>query len=122
MALAAMRSETHIIKFKSHPTGEFRNCAICAELCNNTAHVLLHCPISLYIWEITGDLIKIMTGIKLRLDPKLKLLNFTENLMLFKANKGMNKFVNNLLVITKRVIFTMYYRGDGANKSADIFE
>ena len=66
MALAAMRSETHIIKFKSHPTGEFRNCAICAESCNNTAHVLLHCPISLYVWEISADLIKIMTGIKLR--------------------------------------------------------
>ena len=30
MALAAMRSETHIIKFKSHPTGEYRSCTICA--------------------------------------------------------------------------------------------
>ena len=49
MALADMRSETHIIKFKSHSTGEFRNCAICMDPCNNTAHILLHCPISLYI-------------------------------------------------------------------------
>ena len=122
MALAAMRSETHIIKFKSHPTGEFRNCAICAELCNNIAHVLLHCAISLYVWEISADLINIMTGIKLRQVPKLKLLNFTENPMFFKANKRIIKFVNNILVITKRVIFTMYYRGDESTKSADILD
>ena len=42
--------------------------------------------------------------------------------MFSKANKGMIKFVNNMLVITKRIIFTMYYRGDGATKSADILE
>merc|ERR1712112_95759 len=85
MALAAMRSETHIIKFKSHPTGEFRNCAICMDPCNNNAHILLHCPISLYIWGIVADLIKILTGINIKIDPKLKLLNFTDNSVLCKA-------------------------------------
>lgn len=121
MALAAMRSETHVIKFKSHPTGEFRNCAIGAESCNNTAHILLHCPISLYVWEIVVDLIKILTGIKIKPDPKLKLLNFTDNPMFCKAKKIIIKIVN-ILVISKRVIFTMYYRGDGSIKSADILE
>ena len=67
-------------------------------------------------------MIKIITGIKLRLDPKLKLLNCTENLISSKANKGMVKFVNNMLVMTKRIIFTLYYRGDGATKSSDILE
>ena len=122
MAMAAMRSELHIIKFKSHPTGELRSCAICAEEVNNTAHVLLHCPISLYIWDITGDLLKIITGIKLRIDPKLKLLNFTEQLVHSKSNKLLNKFVNNILVINKRIIFFIYYRGDGAIKGADILD
>ena len=42
--------------------------------------------------------------------------------MFCKANKRIIKFVNNILVITKRVIFTMYYRGDGSTKSADILD
>ena len=66
-------------------------------------------------------MIKIITGIKLRLDPKLKLLN-TEQLLQSKYNKGIVKFVNNMLLITKRIIFTLYYRGDGATKSSDILD
>ena len=120
MALGAMRSETHIVKFKSHPTGEFRKCAICAELCNNTAHILLYCPIASFIWDITIDLVHIITGIKLKVDNRLKLINFTEQLRLTKANKLIINFIYNMLVIAKRAIYTFYYRGDGSLDNNDI--
>ena len=59
---------------------------------------------------------------KIKLDPKLKLLNFTDNPVLCKANKNIIKYVNTILVISKRIIFTLYYRGDGSTKSADILD
>ena len=98
MALAAMRSETHIIRFKTHPTGEYRDGAICMESCNNTAHILLHCPISNFIWALAADVIKILTGIKIRLDPKLIMLNFTDNPILCKADKKIIKYVNTIFL------------------------
>ena len=88
MALAAMRSDTHIIKFKTYPTGEYRNCAIWKDICNKTAHVLLHCPISQFVWSLAADVVNISTGIKIKLDPKLIMLNFTYNLLLCKTSKN----------------------------------
>ena len=44
MTLGAMCSECHIVKFKSHPTGVYRNCLLCGDKVNNTIHVLYHCP------------------------------------------------------------------------------
>ena len=122
MALAAMRSETHIIRFKTHPTGEYRDGAICMESCNNTAHILLHCPISNFIWALAADVIKILTGIKIRLDPKLIMLNFTDNPILCKADKKIIKYVNTIFIISKIIVYILHYRGDGNTKSADILE
>ena len=115
-----MRSETHIVKFKTHPTGEYRECAICKEICNNTAHVLLHCPVSHFVWSLAADIVIILTGIKVKLDPKLIMLNFTDNLLLCKASKNVIKFVNTIFVISRRIVYTLYYRGEAATKSADI--
>ena len=120
MALAAMRSEIHIVKFKMHPTGQYRECAICKEICNNTEHVLLHCPASHFVWSLAADIVIILTGIKVKLDPKLIMLNFTDNLSLSKASKKIIKFVNTIFVITRRILFTLYYRGDGTTNSLDI--
>ena len=62
----------------------------------------------------------VVTGIKFKLDPRLKLLNYTEQLTYSKTNKLTNKFVNNILVITKRVIFSVYYKANGSIKGSDI--
>ena len=54
------------------------------------------------------------------MDPKLIMLNFTENQLLCKASKNVIKFVNTMFVISRRILYTLYYRGDSATKSADI--
>ena len=38
--LAAMRTEVHIAKLKSHPTGKVRNCLKCDDELSNTEHSL----------------------------------------------------------------------------------
>ena len=40
------------------------------------------------IWALAADIIKILTGVKIKIDPKLKLLNFTDNPILCKADKN----------------------------------
>ena len=56
------------------------------------------------------------------MDPKLIMLNFTDNPILCKADKKVIKYVNTIFIISKRIVYTLYYRGDGATKSADILE
>ena len=75
ICLAAMRIETHIVKSKSHPTGMIRGCFRCNEKVNNTEHVLYHCPIARFIWDIVRDLMRIMIGTKIRIDVKGALIN-----------------------------------------------
>ena len=44
--IAAMRTELHIVKFKTHPRGKVREFLKCSEHVNNTEHVLFHCPLA----------------------------------------------------------------------------
>lgn len=42
--MTAMRTEVHIVKYKSHPTGKIRNCLKFDEEVNDSVHVLYRCP------------------------------------------------------------------------------
>ena len=52
--MAAMRTEVHIAKHKSHPHGKIRKCLKCDEEVNNTEHSLFHCPVVKFIWDLAG--------------------------------------------------------------------
>ena len=68
MTLGAMRSECHIVKFKSHPTGVYRNCLRCGDEMNNTIHVLYHCPFAKVILNYFTIMIRIVTGIDFKIN------------------------------------------------------
>ena len=50
------------------------------------------------------------------------MLNFTDNPLLCKTSKKVIKFVNTIFVMSRRIVYTLYYRGDGATKTADIWD
>ena len=69
-----MRTETHIVKFKSHPTGKIRGFLRCNEEANNTEHVLYHCPLANFIWDIVRDLMRIMIRTNKRIGVRAALI------------------------------------------------
>ena len=73
--MAAMRTESHIVKFKSHPTGKIRGCLGCNGEANNTEHVLYHCPLARFIWDIVRDLMRIMIGTYKSIDVRATMIN-----------------------------------------------
>ena len=106
-----MRIEVHIVKFKRHPIGKIRNCLECVEEVNNIEHVIYHCPVAKFVWDVTGDLIRIMTGVSINVNVRAALLNFY-TIRKDMENKKKSLYINTLLVIAKRVIYTLSYRDE----------
>ena len=74
--MAVMWTEIHIVYFKLHPTGKIRGCLRCNEEANNTDHVIYHCSLARFIWDIVRDLMRIMIGTEKRIDEKATLINY----------------------------------------------
>ena len=53
--MAAIRTEIHTVKFKSHPTGTVRYCLKCDDKINNTLHMFFHCPVATFMWDLARD-------------------------------------------------------------------
>ena len=78
---------------------------------NNTKHVTYHCPLARFIWGIVRDLMRIMIGTKRRIDEKAAMINY------YTLEKNMNKkknrkYCNTLMVVARRIIYTLYYKED----------
>ena len=66
---------------------------------NNTEHSLVHCPVAKFIWDLTGDLIRIIIGRSINIDVTLAFFNF------YTIKRDMeNK--------RKRVIYILFHRED----------
>ena len=90
--MAAMRTEIHIVKFKSHPTGKIRGCLRCNEEVNNTEHVTYYCPFARFIWNIVRYLMRITVGNKKRIDEKATMINYNTH------EKNMNNKKNRIIL------------------------
>ena len=49
LCMAAVKTEMHLVKFKSNPTREIRNCLKCDDEINNTIHTFFYCPIATFM-------------------------------------------------------------------------
>ena len=63
--MAVLRTEIHIVRFKSYPTGAIRHCLKCDDEINNTLHNFYHCPVATFMWDIARDTIKILLGVNM---------------------------------------------------------
>ena len=61
-----------------------------------------------------------MTNMRLNIDMKLALINFNDSVKFKNAGKNVIVLVNTLLVIIRRIIFTLYYRSDNGVTNSDI--
>ena len=52
LCMAAVRTDIHIVKFKSHLTGVIRNCLKCDDEINNTIHTFFHCQVATFILDL----------------------------------------------------------------------
>ena len=77
--MTAMRTETHILKFNTNPTDKLRKCFKCNDESNNAIRVTYHCPTACHLSKLAIYVIKIVTGVKLRLDENITLLNVSKN-------------------------------------------
>ena len=114
--LAAIRTEVHITKLKSHPAGKVRNCLKCDDEINNTKYSLFHCLIVQFIWDLIGDLMRIMIGSSINIEVRVVLLKFY-TIKRDMENWRNRLYINTLLVIDRRVIYTLFHREDKTVKN-----
>ena len=83
---------------------------MCNDPNNNTLHTLYHCPIATYLWQIARDIITIVADINIIIDIRTALINYyaCNN----KLDKAVKTFINIILIVIRRVIYTIYYRED----------
>ena len=78
---------------------------------NNTEQVIYHCQLASFIWDIVRDLMRILVRTKKIIDVRAALINYytLENCI---ENKKSRKYFKTLILIARKVIYTLYYKED----------
>ena len=114
--MAAKRTKINIVKFKSHHTVTIRYCLKFDDNINNSLHTLFHCPMATFMWDLARDIIKILLGVSIIFDIRAALINFylMKNSRLYKNSCAK---INVIILITRRVLYAIYYREDKVVKN-----
>ena len=109
--MAALRTEIHIVRLKLYPTGAIRHCLKCDDEINNTLHNFYHCPVATFMWDIARDTIKILLEVSIKFYMRAVIIIFYV-MKDRKLDKNEIVLINTIMLITRRVLYTIFYRED----------
>ena len=106
--MASIRTKIYLVKFKSQPTGTITHFLKYDDEVNLTLQTLFHCPVVTFMWDIKRDIIKILLGVSIRFDIRTAIINLyvVRNM---KLDKNKYAIINVIMLITKGVLYSLYY-------------